>query len=112
MFTEQGRNNSSVGCKFFRFKRRRQRKEGEEEKNEALETSSRRERKRGRKQGKKKRLLLLLSFFSPSPLNFRSRLDLVKLGQPLQDNPLARLRHLPAGDELVQDQIDAVEVED
>ena len=59
---------------------------------------------------------LLFFFFSvlslSLSLSFSSRLDLVQLGEPLQDHPLARLRHLPSGNKLVQNQIDSVEVED
>ena len=56
-------------------------------------------------------LFLSLSLSNSVPSSLSSSLDLVQLCQPLQDHPLARLRHLPSGDKLIQDQIDTVEVE-
>ena len=72
-----------------------------------------------RRSKKRKKPALSFPFLSPSS-SFLSlslslpflRLDLVQLCQPLQDHPLARLRDLPSGDKLVQNQVNAVEVED
>ena len=77
------------------------------------EREGERERERGLSRGRRRRTRTtkkpaLFSF--PLSLYF-SRLDLVQLRQPLQDHPLARLRHFSPGNKLVQDQVHAVEVE-